>query len=418
MIRMCLWMVLTSVAYLAAGAAEAADEVLLEPRQITFGPKHHFFGYIGQCRTTPWNLSGRYILSLRTDFQDHMPRPDEAAEVVLLDTENDYEEIVVDRTCGWNFQQGTMFYWNPHAPETQFFFNDRNPATGKVFCVLYDVASRKRVREYHYDDTPVGNSGVRQEGGAFLGINYARLARLRLVTGYPGAYDWTDGELHPADDGIFKIDVATGAKTLLVSYAQLRDALLPTYPRVANTALFINHTLWNRPGDLIYFYARGNFNTDTEINVPFTMRDDGSQLTPLATFIGGHPDWGEGHQLIGATGKDRQIIYDCDERKVVRVLGDSSVFVKPSGDIALSFDGRWLVNGAERDGRNAYAFFPMQGGEVIHTTGRDQSGYTSGDLRIDGSPAWNRDGTAILFPSLADDPQRTRQLFIVRLGKR
>src|SRR5262245_57055480 len=71
-------------------ACAAEPSIKLTARQITFGPKHHFFGYIGHTATSPWNKSGRYILALQTDFQDHMPKPDEAAGVVLLDTQNNY----------------------------------------------------------------------------------------------------------------------------------------------------------------------------------------------------------------------------------------------------------------------------------------------------------------------------------------
>ena len=218
----------------------------LEVQQITFGPRHHFFGYIGQSQTIPWNQSGRYILALQSEFQNHMPGQGEAVDVILIDTQNDYAQEVIDQTQGWNPQQGTMFYWNPSAPETQFFFNDRDLETQKVFTVLYDIAEGKRIREYRYEDTPFGNSGVAQTGGYFLGLNYARMARLRLVTGYLGTADWTDGIAHPADDGIFKAGIDTRKKELIVSFAQLRDALREYHPGVEKKPLFINHTLWNR----------------------------------------------------------------------------------------------------------------------------------------------------------------------------
>src|SRR5688572_13515721 len=67
-------------------------------RQVTSGPRHHFFGYFGHVQTIPWNQSGRYLLALRTGFQERMPAPDEAAEIVLLDTQNNYASRVVDRT--------------------------------------------------------------------------------------------------------------------------------------------------------------------------------------------------------------------------------------------------------------------------------------------------------------------------------
>ena len=132
-----------------------------------------------------------------------MPGPDEAAELILLNTQNNYTALVVDTTRALNFQQGTMVYWHPANPESQFFFNDRDPETGKVFRVLYDINMGKRIHEYRFEDTPIRKGGVSPDGQYFAGINYARLARLRPVTGYPGAHDWTTGVSTPADDGVF-----------------------------------------------------------------------------------------------------------------------------------------------------------------------------------------------------------------------
>lgn len=126
---------------------------------------------------------------------------------------------------GWNTQQGTMFYWNPENPENQFFFNDRDKKTGKVFTVLYDIQKGKRVREYRFEVSPVANSGVCPVGKSFLAINYARMARLRPVTGYEGATDWTEGVTAPEDDGIFKIDIENGSKKLLVSFKTVENEL-------------------------------------------------------------------------------------------------------------------------------------------------------------------------------------------------
>jgi hypothetical protein len=160
--------------------------------QVTFGPKHHFFGDIGHVRTIPWNESGRFIVALRTDFQERMPKADDAAEIVLIGTRRSNAVEVIGRTCGRNFQQGTMLYGNPRSAETQLFFNDRDPKSGKIVCVLYDVARRARVREFRFDDTPVGNSGVAQNGGWFCAINCARLARRPV--GLPGAVGNSPGK--------------------------------------------------------------------------------------------------------------------------------------------------------------------------------------------------------------------------------
>jgi len=223
--------------------AEKTPLISLKVEQLTSGKKHHFFGYIGQCQTIPWNASGRYVLGLEVDRIDRMPNPDEASTVFVIDTDQNNKIVRLDKTHAWNPQQGTMFYWNPLKAETQFFFNDRDVKTGKVFTVLYDLEKKKRVHEYRYDDSPIGNGGVAADGSAFLAINYGRLARLRLVTGYPEALDWSRDEIAPKNDGIFIVDVKTGKKRLLVSYRQLDKALKQRNPEIKHRGLFINHTL-------------------------------------------------------------------------------------------------------------------------------------------------------------------------------
>ncbi len=135
----------------ASGVSAAAPRVEIE--QITNGPRHHVFGYIGHVNNIPWNQSARYIVALEFDSQDRLPKPGEAADVVLIDTQNDYRVRVVDQCRAWNIQQGTMLYWNPKAPETQFFFNDRDPSTHKVFTVLFEISQGpkgRRIREYRF----------------------------------------------------------------------------------------------------------------------------------------------------------------------------------------------------------------------------------------------------------------------------
>ncbi len=397
---------------LAPAPALGAD-LRVTVRPLTHGPKHHYFGYIGHVGTVPWNASGRYIVALQTQAQDRMPEPGEAADIVLIDTQKGDEMTVVDQSRGWNPQQGTMLYWNPQAAETQFFFNDRDPETQRVFCVLYDIAQRKRVAEYRYDDVAFGNSGVAQKGGWFLGINYARMARLRPVTGYPGAKDWTAGVQAPADDGIFKVNVASREKTLLVSFKQLADALRATHPEVDGKELFINHTLWNRDDDRIYFFVRGDFEkTEGRCNIPCVMNADGSGLKPLKHFIGGHPEWHLGHRMIGAQGDD-QIIYDTDAGEVAGKIGSPAIIPKPGGDVALSPDGKWFVNGHGEGGQNYYTIVRLADGAWVRSPRFDQGSYTSGDLRLDPGPLWNRGSNQLLVPGLADDAAKTRQLFIL-----
>ena len=134
-----------------ASSASSRLSVRIEP--ITHGPNHDFYRYIGHVQNVPWSKSGRYIVALRTMFQDHLPGADEAADVILIDTQDNYRITVIDQTRAWNFQQGTMLYWNPSAPDTQLFFDDRDPKNNKVFCTtnlkhrqIFDKVFKRRWR--------------------------------------------------------------------------------------------------------------------------------------------------------------------------------------------------------------------------------------------------------------------------------
>ncbi len=402
---------------LAALAAPSPRDWDVSIEQLTHGPKHHFFGYIGHVKNTPWNGNGRYMAVLRTAFQDHMPGPSEAADVALIDTRNGNAVTVIDQSRAWNPQQGTMYYWNPRAADTQLIFNDRDPKTNHVFTVLYDIVRRKRLKEYRYDDTPFGNSGVAQNGGFFLGINYARMARLRPVTGYRGAHDWTNGVAAPGDDGIFLVEIESGRKRLLASFRQLAALIGARRPDVAGKHLFINHTLWNRDDNRIYFYVRGNFDaTEGRVDVPCTIHPDGSALTMHQQFIGGHPEWEFGSRVIGDVA-GKQILYDVDKKQIVGQIASPEILPRPGGDIALSPDGKWFVNGYREGRQNFWVIIRRGDGSHLRTRGLPVDHWTGGDLRLDPAPCWNRTSDQIAVPAIADDAERSRQTFLIRIRK-
>jgi hypothetical protein len=177
--------------------------------------------------------------------------------------------------------------------------------------------------------------------------------------------------------------------------------------------LFINHTLWSRDDSRVFFFVRGDFDIRTSrLDVPFTMKADGSELQPLAMHIGGHPEWESDRRLIGARGR-QQILFDVDDQKIVGTLGTNDPFPNPGGDIALSADGQWFVNGHGEKGKNYYTILRRADGALMRTAGFDQGGDTSGELRIDPSPNWNRDGTQIMV--VAIDAKKSRQMFVITL---
>ena len=238
------------------------------------------------------------------------------------------------------------------------------------------------------------------------------MARLRLVTGYPGARDWTEGVSAPEDDGVFLVDVETGEKRLLVSFRTLAEALRREWPAIDSIPLFINHTLWSRTGERLFFFARGNFGKPGRINASFTIARDGTDLRRQQTHIGGHPEWDSGMRMIGSIA-NRQAVFDVDSQKLVELIGDTEMFPDPEGDIALSPSLEWLANGYKDDGKVYYVIHNRRTGATFRAGGYDLFGRVSGNLRCDPAPRWNRTGDALLIPSMMEDG--TRQMFVLRL---
>ncbi len=396
------------------------ENLEVDVEQVTFGSNHHFFGYIGQSLTIPWNKKGNLLICLSSSFHDHLPGKGEAANVNLIHLDRKkkgrYKIEKLDESQGWNPQQGTMFYWNPHHPDNQFFFNDRDPKTGVVYTVLYDVKKHKRVKTYHYKNQSFGNSGVCPSGKYFLVINYARMGRLRPVTGYKESFDWTDGVAAPKEDGIAIVNIETAEKKILISFEQMARGLERNGFDVKDRNLFINHTLWSRDGQWIYFFVRAGWKSDKDgrkgLNAACSIKVNGSQFIAGHQHIGGHPEWFNATQIIGSK-DNQQVIYDILQKKIIGTLGSLDIFPRPEGDISLSPDGQWLINGYNnKSGSNFYTILNLRSGAWVKTPSFDTGIYKK-DLRIDPAPRWNHDNNQVLVSGL--DKRGIRQLFIISI---
>ncbi len=65
---------------------------------VTFGPKHHFFGYYDK---SPWDKSSKYMLAMEADFIDRLPKGNEAATVGIIDIRNKKFKAL-SKTGAWN----------------------------------------------------------------------------------------------------------------------------------------------------------------------------------------------------------------------------------------------------------------------------------------------------------------------------
>ena len=195
---------------------------------------HYFFGYYDRC---PWESSGRRHLALKVAQGNRLPALGERAAIGLLDRENPgvFEELT--STNAWCHQQGCMELFLPRRPGC-FIYNEFDEEQKKLVARIFEIG-KGIVGAYGlpiYAISPDGRWGV--------SLNFGRIPR----RGYsyapvPVPFD----EWHPADpdrDGIFLVDLDTGAYRLLVSYR----AMLERHP-YAYTAddqyIWLNHAIFN-----------------------------------------------------------------------------------------------------------------------------------------------------------------------------
>ena len=97
------------------------------------GPKHHFFGYydIQTCDST-----GKYVLAIESDFDDHFPTADDTATIGMMEWETKiYHPLTTTRA--WNPQQGSMLHWLPTEPDRKIIYNDRD--ADRFVSIVLDV---------------------------------------------------------------------------------------------------------------------------------------------------------------------------------------------------------------------------------------------------------------------------------------
>jgi hypothetical protein len=380
------------------------------PRPLTRGPKHHFFGYYG---ISPWNKSLKTLVCLESDFQDHLPRPEEAAGIVVVDTATGAMERVTE-TRAWNFQQGAMLHWNPLKPETEILFNERDG--GRIISAAYDLATGRR------RTLPRAINGVSHNGRYAVCLTYGRLTRLRPVVGYVGAVDPNPNADHPENDGVFLMDLETGKSKLVVSIRQIYERLVPKHPELKTRAMWFNHTVFNKNDTRFFFLARcweplpsGGKRLESAM---FTSDLDGRDIREVVAFGKGvsHFEWRNDREIMATfrvDGKVRHVLF-TDGQSDYRVIGAD--FFEGDGHCSFARDSNWLVTDRNvpitLEKRLFVYELGAQKGRELARFPMFEERFLGGDLRCDLHPRWRADMRQICVDAL-DTRDRTRQVHIV-----
>jgi len=156
-------------------------------------------------------------------FKDRLPRPDDAAEIVLLDAQRDYAARVLDSTRAWNPQQGTMLYWNPEAPESQFFFTIAIRRPAGSFTVRFDISADRAANGSGNIASTTRRSVTAVWRRKAAGLPPSTTDGSPACGRLPGTRKRSIGlsgcAIRPTT-AVFKVDARSGEKRLLVSFKQ------------------------------------------------------------------------------------------------------------------------------------------------------------------------------------------------------
>jgi len=366
---------------------------------LSFGPKHHFYGYFG---INPWDPSVRYHLSLETDFHERRPAVRDSAAVGLVDRQT-HAFTPYAKTSAFNLQQGSMMHWIDAGFGAEFTFNDWedgklvsravNPETGGIRIVQGAIAAVSPTE-------PVA-----------MGLNYARMAHCRPVVGYANNMDRASLQDAPEDDGLFLLDLKSGESRLILSIAHVIRA--SRCEEVQGKRAWFNHVLFNTDGTRILFFCRVRRQGGLYTSL-WTVNPDGSDLECQIPFR---------HWISHFAWRDpKRILISCN------VIGDGGFLeftdgqrdFKPFGEGVLPRDGHACFS---PDRRRVVCDTSPKGPErlselmlynVNDNTRISLGKFHSeeqfrGDIRCDLHPRWSPDGNTISFDSVHEG---SRQIYL------
>ncbi len=416
---------------------------------------HHY--WVGYYDRQPWSSCKQYVLCHRASFCDRFPKNNESCEIGVL---KDGEFVSVSTSSAWNWQQGAQLRWAIHQGEELLMFNDLDESGALISrWVALDGTEKHRVQSGIYT--------VSHDSMLGLSLSFGRLSRLRPEYGYPAVHDAQSNAPAPHDDGIWKIDLESGQRTMLISTNELyqfgkedqdqNDQVEQLGKGVPHQHL--NHIMINPAGTRCCFLHRFERDDGIQQSRLFTIGLDGSDPRLLMEGLVSHYDWfddstiiawGGKRKLLGSGSSNKLSVMGIARRTLKpmyyalgkprflmnRVMGDSyltihddehsepSVFAKGQ----LTCDGhntffrdrdqpRWMVTDGYPD---------MQSHQPLYLWDTDQSiGYEvgrfftptklDGDVRVDLHPRFSRDGKSVCIDSAMDNTRAVYKIDIDQL---
>ena len=380
-------------------------------RVITRGPGHHWFGYYDKLQFDP---TGRYVLSAQVDFEGRSPLPDDTIQLGVVDLADDDRWTELGTSVAWSWQQGCMLQFIPGS-ESEVIWNDR--VDGKFVCHIRDIITGEQ------RTLPFPVYTLSPDGRTALSVDFERINDLRPGYGYAGIKDPYQDELAPEKAGIYRCDLVTGKKEMIISIAQmnrmpLKESDDPAFEDFHKGNNWFNHLLFNTDGSRFVFLHRWK-----------SLSNDGFAFH---TLMYSSDLEGKDIRLVDGSGYTSHFIWrDTDHLAMWTKLHGQHGFyllkdngsgtgiqigtgvMTNDGHISYLPDAKWILNDAYPDGnrmQDVYLFNTQTGKRISLGEFYLDQKYV-GEWRCDTHPRISPDGTRVVIDCPVGD--RGRQLVLM-----
>lgn len=411
-------------------------------RRVGRNDLHSFFGYYNKSN---FSQDDRFLLAQRTPLFTGDLTGKETAEVGYYDLTNHDHFHKLGDTTTWNWQMGAQLQWRGKGNEVIFNTRADNPETQNQNQAIFpDFRSTLiNIETKESRELPLPIYVMAPRGDFALTVNYSRLLFTHRTIGYAATEREPALDKAPQNDGIFRMDIDSGACRLIVSLDDLKQ--FEHRPSMDKAIHWISHMEVNPSGNRFLFLHRWTERVADEtcfLHRLFTMNGDGSGLRLLecsdhplpqlaenfdpnavgtfdyekSEYQISHPMWKSDTEIIvwgPHNGKIHYHLYD-DITAQVSVVGPG--ILDENGHMTYARDGRWLLSDTYPDAKTNERTLFLFDTENAHRYDLGQF-YTPPDLgkhnRCDLHPRWSRDNKTVCIDSVHEG---TRQLYLIDIA--
>jgi hypothetical protein len=377
-------------------------------RALTKGPQFHWFGYYDKLQFDPKN---RYVLANQVNFEHRSPVAGDVIRFGMIDLRENDLWTTLGETRAWNWQQGCMLQWLPGSGR-EVIYNDRQD--GQFVSHILDVRSGKR------RTLPGPIYAISPDAKWAVSPDFSRLHDMRPGYGYAGIPDPYFDDLAPEKTGIWRMDLTTGKRDLILSFKQI--AAVPyKLADWTGSKHKVNHLLISPDGSRFIFLHRRRLgaakNPEAGGTRMFTCKPDGTDLYVLDPYGDtSHFIWRDPRHVLAwarhPSSGNRFYLYR-DKTEEVSVVGDGVMTV--NGHCTYLPGNRWILNDTYPDRerkQNVYLYEVATKRRVPLGHFLSPPEYT-GEWRCDTHPRFSPNGKMVTI----DSPHAGgRQLYLIDIA--